>query len=128
MRTLLVTLLLLGACSSNSTTDNTPNGTAGSSQEAAGGGGQNPAETCPNIGGSWKVTEHCDATLVGMVLSVNEANCALTFDSPFNAFSGSVSKTGVITLSGPQQCTGTGTASSIAMTCSPGTCKVTLTR
>jgi len=35
---------------------------------------------------------------------------------------------GKITLSGPQSCTGTVTANSISMTCTPGMCEVTLAR
>jgi hypothetical protein len=33
-----------------------------------------------------------------------------------------------VVLSGPQSCTGTASASSISMTCTPGTCPVKLAR
>jgi hypothetical protein len=33
-----------------------------------------------------------------------------------------------VVLTGPQSCTGMATATSISMTCTPGTCQVTLAR
>ena len=89
-----------------------------------------PAQTCPNLGGNWTVTEHCDASLVGNAFLVKQADCALSFGAPFDAFTGSVSNAGAIVVSGPQQCTGTATIHSIAMTCTPTPppCQVTLSR
>lgn len=84
--------------------------------------------TCPDISGTWTVTQHCDATLVGASAVVTQTNCSLSFASPFNGFTGSVGADGTITLSGPQSCTGNRSGNSISLSCTPGTCAVTLTR
>jgi len=52
----------------------------------------------------------------------------VSFASPFDAFSGSVTSDGKITLSGPQGCSGTATATSVSMNCTPDPCPVKLTR
>ncbi|HEY3256820.1 MAG TPA: hypothetical protein VGJ91_22850 [Polyangiaceae bacterium] len=106
------------ACSSSSSD---PSGASGN----AGGAGN---ASCPDVSGAWDISEHCDATLIGMSLQVTEDACALSFASPFNQFSGSVTADGKISLSGPQSCTGTATASAVSMNCSPGTCVVKLSR
>jgi hypothetical protein len=105
-------LLLLGAgCSSGSDAPATP---------ATGG--------CPIVGGTWKVTAHCDPSLIGQSAVVTQTDCSLTFAAPFNGFTGTVTSDDKISVSGPQSCTGTASASSISMSCTPGTCTVTLSR
>jgi hypothetical protein len=117
LKPLLVLLLLsASACGSD-------NGSA-----SPGGGGASGNSSCPDVSGSWKVTKHCEASLVGATLDVTETSCALTFAAPFDQFMGSVTADGKITLSGPQSCTGTATAQSVSMVCTPGTCDVTLAR
>jgi hypothetical protein len=49
-------------------------------------GGSSGAQVCPDVSGTWKVTQHCDPSLVGMMLDVTETNCALTFAAPFDQF------------------------------------------
>jgi hypothetical protein len=95
---------------------------------AAANGGSSGSQGCPDVSGTWKLTKHCDASLVGMSLTVTERDCALTFAAPFDSFMGSVSAAGGITLRGPQSCTGTATEDAISMVCSPGTCAVVLAR
>ncbi len=102
-------LLLLCACASSSS----------STSDGA---------TCPDLSGSWSVTKHCDASLVGMSAHVTQAACSLAFAPPFDAFTGRVTPDSKVTLSGPQSCNGTAAAASISLTCTPGTCAVTLTR
>ena len=115
MRSLCVAVLLLAGCSSS---------------DASGGGsaGSTGTGSCPDVSGSWKVTAHCDPSLVGSSLVVTQTECSLSFAAPFNAFAGHLAADGQISLSGPQTCTGTATASAISMTCTPGTCTVKLTR
>ena len=109
------------ACGGSSDSAN-PEGNAGAN---AGGAGN---ASCPDVSGKWTLTEHCDLSFIGMTLNVTENACVLSFASPFDAFSGSVSKEGKITLSGPQNCTGTATATSVSMNCTPDPCPVKLAR
>ncbi|MGH7296410.1 MAG: hypothetical protein ACRELB_15840 [Polyangiaceae bacterium] len=113
-----VVLLVLAAaaCSSSSS----GSGSAGGDGGGAGG--------CPDVSGAWTVTAHCDPSLVGSAVNVTETSCALTFAPPFDGFTGTIDASGNITLGGPQTCTGKGSATSFAMTCTPGTCQVTLAR
>jgi hypothetical protein len=108
-RVLVALLPLVLSCSSGSSSN--------------GGGG-----TCPDVSGMWKITAHCDASLVGQSVMVTENACSLTFAAPFNGFTGNVTTDGKITLTGPQSCSGTASPTAIAMTCTPGTCDVTLGR
>ena len=118
IRSLLVTVVLCSACGSSSTDSPGAQGDAGSNGNAS----------CPDVSGTWKVTAHCDPSLVGSSLRVTETDCALSFDAPFDAFTGSVDAAGKITLGGPQTCTGSATTSAITLNCSPGTCVVKLAR
>src|SRR6185369_8751449 len=98
-RTLSVLLLLLSACSSSESSSSTEsNGEAG---------------PCPDLGGTWEVTAHCDPSLIGKNAVVTQASCSLSFAPPFNGFEGIVSNDGKVTLSGPQSCNGTAGAASI---------------
>jgi hypothetical protein len=105
-------LLLVAACSSSS-----------SPPAASGEGG-----ACPNVAGTWKITAHCDPSLIGQNAGVAQSGCSLTFQAPFNGFTGTVTSDDKITVSGPQSCSGSATASAISMSCTPGTCAVTLSR
>jgi hypothetical protein len=109
---LLVAIPLLLSCSS-------------SSSSASGGDG---GATCPDVAGTWKITAHCDPSLVGQSLGVTQNDCSLTFAAPFDGFTGTLTSDGKVTVSGPQSCAGTATVSAISMSCTPGTCTVTLAR
>jgi len=94
------------------------------------GSGDSPGDggpACPNVTGTWTVAAHCDASLVGQHATVMQNNCTLSFAPPFDGFTGTVTADGKITLSGPQSCTGT-VAAAISLSCTPGTCTVSLTR
>jgi hypothetical protein len=106
--------LLFWGCSSSSSSS-VPSSDAG-------------APACPSVAGTWKVATHCDASLVGQSAVITQTGCALTFAPPFDKFTGTVASDGKLTLSGPQSCVGTAGANSISMSCTPGTCSVTLTR
>jgi len=88
------------------------------------------SNTCPDVSGTWTITDHCSAPLIGLSTDVTETGCSLSFSAPFDAFSGNVTSDGKITISGPQSCTGTASASAIAMNCTGGadTCEVKLSR
>lgn len=83
---------------------------------------------CPQVYGTWKVTKHCDASLVGMDSVVTQSGCSLTFGVPFSGFTGTVAADGKVTISGPQSCTGTASQGAMALSCTPGTCEVALSR
>jgi hypothetical protein len=84
--------------------------------------------SCPDVSGNWKVTAHCDPTLIGKAAVVTQNGCSLTFAAPFDGFTGTVTADGQLSVSGPQSCSGTAGATSLSMTCTPGTCTVTLAR
>jgi len=67
-------------------------------------------------------------SLIGSTAAVTESNCSLSFAAPFDGFTGTVGADGTVTLSGPQSCTGKPSGDTIALSCTPGTCAVTLTR
>ena len=117
-----VMALVSAACGGSSDSPN-PGGNAGSGNA---GGADNGS--CPDLSGEWTLTEHCESSFVGMTLKVTENACVLSFAAPFDAFSGSVTAAGKITLSGPQSCTGTATATSVSMNCTPDPCPVKLAR
>ncbi|HEX4446580.1 MAG TPA: hypothetical protein VH044_07590 [Polyangiaceae bacterium] len=111
-RSLLAALPLIWACSSGSDASPPP--------------ASSPA--CPDAAGTWTITAHCDASFVGQSVMVTQNDCSLSLAAPFDGFAGTLASDGKLTLSGPQSCTGTVTATSIAMSCTPGTCVVTLAR
>jgi hypothetical protein len=80
------------------------------------------------VAGTWTITAHCVSSFVGQSAVVTQNGCALSFGQPFDGFSGNVTSDDKLSLSGPQTCSGTATATSIAMTCTPNTCNVTLSR
>jgi len=124
IRSLLVmsVLALVSGCGGSSDSPNA-GGNAGSGN--AGGAGN---DSCPDVSGEWTLTEHCESSFIGMTLNVTENACALTFAAPFDAFSGSVTPGGKITLNGPQSCSGTATSTSVSMNCTPDPCPVKLAR
>jgi hypothetical protein len=113
-----------GACGGSSDSPNPGSGGSGNV------GGANNAGSCPDVSGEWTITDHCEASFIGMNLTVTENACALSFASPFDAFSGTVTNAGKITLSGPQSCTGTATSTSVSMNCTADSdaCPVKLAR
>lgn len=108
------------ACSS-SDSDPAPASSASSSGAASSG-------TCPSLAATWKVTGHCDPSLVGKDAVVTQSGSSLTFGAPFDGFTGTVTSDCKVTIAGPQTCTGTATASAISLACTPGTCSVTLSK
>jgi len=118
--------LVCSACGDSSDSPS-PGGSAGSGNE----GGASNSSSCPDVSGNWTLTDHCEASFIGMTLTVTEKDCALSFASPFDAFSGSVTTDGKIMLTGPQDCSGTATSTSVSMNCTsstPGPCPVKLAR
>ena len=112
----LLPLLLVLGCSSGSPTASPASGDSGASG------------ACPDTAGAWMITAHCDPSLIGQSVTVTQTDCSLSFAAPFDGFTGTVGPDGKVVLSGPQSCTGTASASSISMTCTPGTCPVKLAR
>ena len=112
-------LFAVTACSSSDSSSSS-SGSTGSS----GASGATPA--CPTVAGNWKVTQHCDTSLVGSPIVVTQNGCNLTFSAPFDKFSASETSDGKLTVTGPQTCTGTASATAIDMSCTPGTCTVVL--
>lgn len=122
LRSSIAICILCAACGSSS--DPSTAGGAGSPGSAGSVGNG----SCPDLSGAWDVSAHCDPSLIGKTLQVTETACMLSMAAPFDAFSGSVTADGTISLSGPQNCTGTATSSAVSMNCTPGTCAVKLSR
>ena len=127
-RRLIVAVVLLSACSSTSGTSSGTGASSGTSGGSSGSSGSSGSAACPNVAGAWKITAHCDASLVGQALTISQTDCALAFSAPFNGFTSTLTTDGKISVSGPQTCTGTASATAVSMTCTPGTCLVTLGR
>lgn len=120
VRSILVLCVLaaFAACDSTDGSSSSPNASSSS-------GG---TVSCPDLAGTWTVTAHCDASLIGQTAVVAENDCHLTFAAPFDGFTGTVGTDGKLSVTGPQSCTGTSNASSLSMSCTPGACSVSLTR
>ena len=101
--------------------------TDGGEQDSGGGG------ACPNLAGSWTITEHCGgAPLIGMTVPVTQNGCDFTTAGAFPGFVGTITADGNITFSGVANgttidCTGTATETRITETCT-GNCDVVLTK
>ncbi len=115
-------LLSVSACGSSSDSGAPP------SAAAAAGAGATAATGCPDVSGTWTITQHCDATLVGQTLKVMQSDCTLSMASPFDQFMGSVTQDDKISLTGPQTCSGSATTDAVSMMCTPGNCTVVLAR
>jgi len=116
----------LAACSSS---DSDPSTTSSSSSGGSTSGSTSGSSAaCPSLAATWKVTAHCDPSLVGKDAVVTQSGSNLTFGAPFDGFTGTVTADCKVTIAGPQTCTGNATASAITMACTPGTCSVTLSK
>src|SRR5689334_567317 len=126
IRSLFVIGVMSLVCSACGDSSDSPN--SGGSAGSGNAGGANNANSCPDVSGNWTLTDHCEASYIGMTLTVIENDCALSFAAPFAAFAGNVTADGKIMLTGPQDCTGTATATSVSMSCTPDPCPVKLSR
>jgi len=132
--------LLAGlACSDGSSTQNIAQSSGGSTSSggATGMGGSNSSDgACPDLSGTWTITVHCVATLVGQQATIHQSGCSFTLDSPIatQTVSGTVSGNGTIALdvqdssASPVQCSGNVVSNTMTLDCSIGTCNQTLTR
>lgn len=89
--------------------------------------------SCPDISGTWTITNHCESEMIGSLATVTQTGCSIAV-SEWN-FTGTVSSTGAITMNGspsgdPMTCTGTVSTSTISMSCTEtgesDSCNVTL--
>ena len=85
---------------------------------------------CPDVSGSFTITQHCEADFVGDTLSMTQTGCELTV--PLWDMTGTVSSAGRITISGSPggdfiTCEGTVTGNSFVTDCN-NTCHVEGTR
>ncbi|MFO0555396.1 MAG: hypothetical protein U0271_43870 [Polyangiaceae bacterium] len=90
-------------------------------------------EACPDLGGTWTISSHCEPSFVGQEVNITADACELEMQAPFDGWTGEVSDDGELTVTGVVggdtfTCTGTATDSAITMSCFSGTCAVTLTR
>jgi hypothetical protein len=122
MRVFVVLASVLFAVTACSSSDSSSSSSSGSTGGTSGSG----TAACPTVSGNWKVTQHCDPSLVGSPIVVTQNGCTLAFSAPFDKFSATVKSDSSLTVTGPQTCTGTASASAIDMSCTPGTCTVVL--
>ncbi len=89
------------------------------------------SSSCPNISGTWKVTQHCVSEYVGLTFPVAQSGCSFTTGDPFANFMGTVGANDEVTLSGPAgssqpiTCSGAVASGVIALNCQPS-CAVSL--
>jgi hypothetical protein len=95
--------------------------------------GSNP--TCPDLGGTWTIAEHCTSSFVGQTVDVQaEGNCVFNTSGAFPNFSITVAQGQIATVAGTIggttiACTGPADESILNLTCAPPpSCNVTLTR
>jgi hypothetical protein len=95
--------------------------------------GTNP--TCPDLGGTWTIAEHCTSSFVGETVDVQaEGNCVFNTSGAFPSFSITVAQGQIATVGGTIggitiACSGPADESTISLTCTPPPhCNVKLTR
>jgi hypothetical protein len=99
---------------------------AGACQDASTGG------SCPNVAGSWTITQHCEGSLIGAAYAVTQSQCSFSIATV--GWSGAVDAQGHITMSGEGApgttltCTGTVDATGLQVDCTPGPCHVEMIR
>jgi hypothetical protein len=109
---------------------NSGTGNGGAPQGGSSDGG------CPDLAGTWTITAHCRAELIGQRATIRPSGCSFTMDSPIatQTVTGTVSADGAITLdvqdssAPPVQCTGNVVSYTMTLVCVNGTCAQTLTR
>jgi polyisoprenoid-binding protein YceI len=84
--------------------------------------GSSSDSDCPDLGGTWTVDQHCQATFVGQTFGATMDGCSFTCTGAFEGFSGTVTEDGSITLSGTIgtstiHCTGNASTSKITLAC-----------
>ncbi|MCA9668030.1 MAG: hypothetical protein KC503_20670 [Myxococcales bacterium] len=97
-------------------------------------GGGEPGN-CPNVAGQWTIASHCEASFVGATMTLAQNGCAITVtQAPWSSgWAGSITAEGAVTMSGPADnetltCTGNLSGNTFSMSCSPGTCDVTVSK
>ena len=100
--------------------------------EGDGDGGDAP---CPNVAGSWVVTESCMPARLGSPVNATQSGCTVWSDwGGSTPTSTTVDSDGYVAFTitiGPGAglevaCTGSGTADKTAFVCQPGDCKIAL--
>jgi len=93
--------------------------------------GSDDDEPCPDVSGTWFITQHCQASAVGSTLQVQQNACAVVTNGTATEFSGNVGSNGQVSVQGSTlgvsiQCSGTATSQHVTLNC--GACQVTLER
>jgi len=97
-----------------------------------GGGGSN--DNCPSMAGTWTVTEHCEAPVVGSQVVVTQFGCDITSVWDGSAtFTGTIDESGNSTISGnpgggPITCTGSVSGNTWTSYCESIDCDVVTNR
>jgi len=86
--------------------------------------------SCPNLAGTWTITEHCSAEFVGMTQTITQTGCE--FASATSTGTTTINPDGSFSFSdtymgNPFECTGTATVTRISQVCT-GDCTVVLTK
>jgi hypothetical protein len=87
---------------------------------------------CPNLGGTWQVSMHCYAGLIGSPVMIAQDGCSFSTDGSFGTFTGVVQADGSFMMHGTSSgksmtCGGVVTSKNITETCNTD-CVVTLKR
>jgi hypothetical protein len=79
---------------------------------------------CPEVSGTWKIEQHCQADLVDQTFTVTQEECAFTLSEPFQGWQGTLTSSGEVTVGGTYDqielnCTGTATSDTLSGDCTP---------
>jgi len=80
--------------------------------------------SCPDVSGTWTLTEHCEADLIGSALEIVQVGCDLTEFGTWEGWTGTVEPDGSTQWSGnagttPMTCTGAFVGNTVSVTCDP---------
>lgn len=77
---------------------------------------------CPDVGGTWTITQHCEPGFVGAVTEISVSGCNITDVSVWDSWTGSVESDGTLAMSGYGggefiTCSGTVFGDTISVSC-----------
>ena len=88
---------------------------------------------CPSMTGDWKITEHCEASAIGTIMTFSQSGCIINQINPWPDWTGSIDENGDMIWSGPAEggqtmvCNADLNGDTINSSCNPS-CDVTVVR
>jgi hypothetical protein len=87
--------------------------------------------SCPDLGGTWKIVQHCESSFVDDTVKVAQTDCDIIYAEPFTGWIGSVDADNNVLSTGDGggqtlTCQGDVVGSLMTLKCSPDDCQVTM--